>query len=772
MKPLLLTPAARLAAAPSTLSRMLHLQSGRHHAHASFSNRLSLPLLLGSRRSFRRGRFFASSSSQMAAPADAPGGSADAFEVIRAHQAKSARLPPVEEIRTILDQSVRGVLATHSQEHVGYPSGSMVDFACDQDGSPILAVSSLAIHSKNLSGNSTCSLLVAKDPEDRTDTVITVYGDATPVSDQEKDAVRSAYLRRHPEAFWVDFGDFRFLHIKPKAVRYVSGVATAILGSGEFSAAEFKEAKVDPISQFSTPITSHMNKDHADDTKLIVQHSTTVKVDFAYMLDVDSLGFNVKAGYDGSVLKLRIPFPRRAQDRKDVKTLIVEMLQAARASFRIGGYVQNWTATISRGPISYLLPSSSPILQAAPLSGTKLHCHTRRVLLYRSRTRPHRSASVTGVVPHRFPPSRGSDRNRNRNRNRNRGESRSREGEMEYRRVKDQESYDAVSQKDIESPVERSLSSGAAISSLSTAGGSKGNNSWKLKSIVTLALTLLTSSQAILIVWSKRAGKYEYSVTTANFSVEALKCLLSLIALYRTWNNQGVTEDNKLSTSFDEVSVYPIPAILYMVKNLLQYYIFAYIDAPAYQILKNLNIISTGVLYRIILKKKLSEIQWAAFILLCAGCTTAQLNPSSDHVLQTPIQGWMMAIVMALLSGFAGVYTEAIIKKRPSRNINVQNFWLYIFGMLFNLVAICVQDFDAVMNKGFFHGYSFITILMILNHALSGIAVSMVMKYADNIVKVYSTSVAMLLTAVVSVFLFGFHLSLAFFLGSTEVLAY
>jgi UDP-sugar transporter A1/2/3 len=65
-----------------------------------------------------------------------------------------------------------------------------------------------------------------------------------------------------------------------------------------------------------------------------------------------------------------------------------------------------------------------------------------------------------------------------------------------------------------------------------------------------------------------------------------------------------------------------------MVKNLLQYYIFAYVDAPAYQILKNLNIISTGVLYRIILKKKLSEIQWAAFILLCAGCTTAQLNPS------------------------------------------------------------------------------------------------------------------------------------------------
>ncbi|KAK3127480.1 hypothetical protein QOZ80_7AG0573980 [Eleusine coracana subsp. coracana] len=334
MRPFLLTPASA-PAVPSTLSRLLHLLHQQSRNNLRLVHAASNPQQPNNRTSslLRRGRFFAtSSSSQMAAPTDAPGGSADAFEVIRAHQAKAARLPPVEEIRTILDRSVRGVLATHSQEHAGYPSGSMVDFACDQDGSPILAVSSLAIHSKNLSGNPKCSLLVAKDPEDRTDTVITVYGDAVPVSHEEKDSVRSAYLRRHPEAFWVDFGDFSFLHIKPKAVRYVSGVTTAILGSGEFSAAEYKDAKVDPISQFSAPIIGHMNKDHADDTKLIVQHSINVKVDFAYMLDVDSLGFNVKAGYDGSVLKLRVPFPRQAQDRKDVKTLIVEMLQAAKAS--------------------------------------------------------------------------------------------------------------------------------------------------------------------------------------------------------------------------------------------------------------------------------------------------------------------------------------------------------------------------------------------------------------------------------------------------------
>lgn len=155
---------------------------------------------------------------------------------------------------------------------------------------------------QNLSENPKCSLLVAKDPEDRTDTVITVYGDATPVMLQilaclypwffsvwhfpisycscyvtnidllvfvlclkgfrpRKRCSTKCILTKTSWGilgmlcgqfyyfgstccfmkYWflmkkmpnkVDFGDFRFLHIKPKAVRYVSGVATAILGSG------------------------------------------------------------------------------------------------------------------------------------------------------------------------------------------------------------------------------------------------------------------------------------------------------------------------------------------------------------------------------------------------------------------------------------------------------------------------------------------------------------------------------------------------------------
>ncbi|XP_011628788.1 uncharacterized protein LOC18448805 isoform X1 [Amborella trichopoda] len=255
--------------------------------------------------------------------------------LIKAHQESATRLPPLEEVRTLFDRSTRGMLSTFSQKHVGYPSGSMVDFACDSDGAPILAISSLAVHTKDLLANPKCSLLVAKDPEDRTDLVITLHGDAISVSEDKRELVRAAYLKTHPGAFWVDFGDFQFIRIEPKVVRYVSGVATALLGSGEFSGEQFKSATVDPISQFAAPVTSHMNRDHSEDTKAIVQYSTSVSVDFAQMLDLDSFGFNVKAGYQGKTFKLRIPFPRRAEDRKDVKTLIVEMLQAAKSKTQV-----------------------------------------------------------------------------------------------------------------------------------------------------------------------------------------------------------------------------------------------------------------------------------------------------------------------------------------------------------------------------------------------------------------------------------------------------
>lgn len=92
---------------------------------------------------------------------------------------------------------------------------------------------------------------------------------------------------------------------------------------------------------------------------------------------------------------------------------------------------------------------------------------------------------------------------------------------------------------------------------------------------------------------------------------------------------------------------------------------------------------------------------------------------------------------MALLSGFAGVYTEMIIKKTMQRDINVQNLYLYSFGAIFSSVSMLVQDMGKMTSEGMFTGFSFIVLLMIINQAFSGLVVSVILKYADNILKVY-----------------------------------
>ncbi|WZZ63088.1 hypothetical protein YC2023_063195 [Brassica napus] len=111
---------------------------------------------------------------------------------------------------------------------------------------------------------------------------------------------------------------------------------------------------------------------------------------------------------------------------------------------------------------------------------------------------------------------------------------------------------------------------------------------------------------------------------------------------------------------------------------------------------------------------------------------------------------------------FAGYYN-----KRPIKNIKVQNLLLYVFGMAFSVVAIVIQismpsQIMLVSESSLLLGCC---IIIPLCRIFSGIKGVVVMKYAENTVK---TSVALLLTTVVSVYLFNFHVSLAFLLGSTQ----
>ncbi|KAL2233817.1 CMP-sialic acid transporter 1 [Sesamum indicum] len=288
--------------------------------------------------------------------------------------------------------------------------------------------------------------------------------------------------------------------------------------------------------------------------------------------------------------------------------------------------------------------------------------------------------------------------------------------------------------------------------------------------VVASLLTLLTSSQGILTTLSQSNGGYKYDYATVPFLAEVFKLIVSCVLLWRECQR---SPPPKMTTEWRSVRLFPIPSVIYLIHNNVQFATLTYVDTSTYQIMGNLKIVTTGILFRLFLKRKLSNLQWMAIVLLAIGTTTSQVKgcgeASCESLFSSPIQGYMLGILSACLSALAGVYTEFLMKKN-SDSLYWQNIQLYTFGAIFNMAKLVLDDFRSGFEKGpwwqrLLNGYTITTWMVVLNLGSTGLLVSWLMKYADNIVKVYSTSMAMLLTMVLSVFLFNFKPTLQLFLG-------
>ncbi|GMP43713.1 hypothetical protein CsSME_00012971 [Camellia sinensis var. sinensis] len=287
---------------------------------------------------------------------------------------------------------------------------------------------------------------------------------------------------------------------------------------------------------------------------------------------------------------------------------------------------------------------------------------------------------------------------------------------------------------------------------------------------VAAILTILTSSQGILTTLSQSNGGYKYDYATVPFLAEVFKLIVSSFFLWREFQRPTPP---RMTTDWKSVRLYPIPSIIYVIHNNVQFATLTFVDPSTYQIMGNLKIVTTGILFRMFLKRKLSNLQWMAIVLLAVGTTTSQAKgcgeASCDSLFSSPIQGYMLGILSACLSALAGVYTEFLMKKNND-SLYWQNVQLYTFGAIFNMARLLLDDFRGGFHRGpwwqrLFNGYSITTWMVVLNLCSTGLLVSWLMKYADNIVKVYSTSMAMLLTMVLSTLLFTFRPTLQLFLG-------
>jgi heme iron utilization protein len=234
-----------------------------------------------------------------------------------------------ERGRTLIHLGRIGTLSTHSRKQPGFPFGSVMPYSPDQQGRPVFLISSMAMHTQNLKADARASLLVMQDGgEDPLGAArITLVGEVLQVPQDETTAMRELYLSRHRNArYWVDFDDFSFYRMHTAGVYFIGGFGVM----GWVSADEYAISEPDPLADSSAGILRHMNEDHAAALVLLAQAAGEVGAEAATMTAVDRLGFHLRLRSGERVHGARIAFPREARDEGSVRTVLVEMVRAAR----------------------------------------------------------------------------------------------------------------------------------------------------------------------------------------------------------------------------------------------------------------------------------------------------------------------------------------------------------------------------------------------------------------------------------------------------------
>lgn len=254
------------------------------------------------------------------------------------HEAAGPRLvgdissfPSYAELtRTLVEGGSVAALATLT--HDGHPYNSIAPISIDEHGAPIICVSQLAEHTRNLQRNAAASVLVCAAPNGR-DPLAAPR--ATYVGEFEvfepTDAQIAAHLAAHPLAeAYIGFDDFCWWRLEIQHLRYVGGFGVM----GWAAPDDLRLAEPDPIIPAAGPMIEHLNDDHAEHCRMIVRH--LAGLDEAVDVDVTALDrygvtFDVYRDRSDHVDAVaRVAFPERLDAPEQVRGATVELVARAR----------------------------------------------------------------------------------------------------------------------------------------------------------------------------------------------------------------------------------------------------------------------------------------------------------------------------------------------------------------------------------------------------------------------------------------------------------
>jgi putative heme iron utilization protein len=242
--------------------------------------------------------------------------------------ADTTRPSAAEEARTIAASTNIGTLASLTAD--GDPWASFVTYGL-LGGAPVLCVSNLAEHGRNLAGDPRASIAIVApvtDADPLANARVTLAGRVEQPSGDERAAAREAHLSAVAAAkYYIDYTDFSLWVLRVQRVRWVGGYGRMDSTSG----ADYAAADPDPVAPHATGAIAHLNADHADALAAMARtlggYPDTIS---ATCTGADRYGLDLRLSTERGLAYTRIGYAAPIDSIGELRSAAVELTRRAR----------------------------------------------------------------------------------------------------------------------------------------------------------------------------------------------------------------------------------------------------------------------------------------------------------------------------------------------------------------------------------------------------------------------------------------------------------